>query len=122
MKRPIGYTAITVFALLFSFFAAIAMTNTGDLLVRGFLLVSVLAAVIAARAVWNGRRNAAKWVALWSIATAVLASAVFVYSRYYTLRTADQSIASSAIFAAMVIAFCALYLERRPWVVETSQS
>ena len=114
MKRPLGYTVITVFALLFGFFGAIAVTNTGDLFVRGFLLMSVIAALIAARAVWNGHRNAAKRVALWSIATAVLASAVFVYSRFYTLRTEDQSIASSAIFAAMVIAFCALYLERRP--------
>ena len=120
MKRPLGYTAIAAFAVLFGFFGAIAATNTGDLFVRGFLLISVIAALIAARAVWNGRRNAAKRVALWSIATALLASAVFIYSRYYTLRTEDQSIASSAIFAAMITAFCALYLERRPWIVEES--
>ncbi len=118
MKRPLIHTAIAILAVLFSFFAAIATINTGDLYVRGFLIIAAIAGLAAGHAVWHGRRNAAKRVALWSIATAVLAAAVFVYSRYFTLRAEDQSIASTAIFAAMIIAFCALYLERRPWTVE----
>ncbi len=115
MKRPIGHSVIAAFAIIFAFAALIATINTGDLFVRGFLIIAAITATIAAQAVWSGRRGAAKRVALWSIATAVLASAVFIYSRYYTLRQADESIASSAIAAALIISFCALYLERRPW-------